>query len=233
MTTRKTAPRKAAPRRSSAAAPVVVPVAGEPTGRFAEVLAEARRAGMAVEPYEITEDLVLYPPDPDRTMALDKYSAAYLLAQTSAVMLVQTAPTPPSDPAERLKFAEQQTAEVENAWRHAEECLTRYNEALFGGPDVYQRVTEFFRARPDWEKKAFEQDIKEKFLRLPHDGKCQACGQVVDPKAPSAAPESSTASSTTGPTSLGISPDTSAVPTPLTGSEVPAPGLSSTTSSTP
>lgn len=203
---------KKAMKSSPARAPRVVSVFGEPVGRFEQVLAETRAAGMAIEPFEVTEDLVLYPPTPSRVKALDQYSAAHLMGQAAALNCVRDGGT---------------TEELNAIYAQIEDAETAYNEALFGGADIYQQINEFFADRPDWERKAFENAVKNQFLRIPIDGCCQACGQVVDPKAPSGETESSGSSSTTGMSSSPTSPDTSTEPTPETGLGEPALGLSS------
>lgn len=237
-----------------AASPRVVSVGGEPVGRFAQVLAETRRAGLAVDEFQITDELTLYPPNETRMKALEQYSASYLLAQASAVSLLRTQGDPPpipvpgdppDDPAqhkawaaswdEELKAAYErrnswalaQQEALRSAYSQAEAAEQAFNEALYGGAGVLQEVEEFFADRPDWEKKAFGQAINEQFRRLPHDGRCQACGHEVDSEAGEPAGGSSGGSSTAGSSSKGISPSTSTEPMPATGSEDSDPGLSS------
>lgn len=223
-----TSPKKKA-TKGSLGAPRVVAAPGEPTGRFAKLLAEARYKGMAIEPYEITDDLVLQPPTEDRLKALDQLSAAHLLAQAAVVDLMRTQGEPPEDHEQRMVWAQQRNAELKEAYAQCEDAVTAYNIALFGGEDEYQRVNEFFATRPEWEKRAFERDIKEQFLRLPVDDVCPACHQVVNPEAGESGAESSGSSTTSGTTSTSTSPENSAAPTSSTGSEEPEPGDSSST----
>lgn len=221
--TRKGSPATASPR--------VVSVAGEPTGRFAQVLLETREAGLSIEPFEITEDLVLQPPSRARVKAMEQASAAYLLAQTSAVALVGSQGAAPTDDDERAVWAKKRQEELSNAYALADEAEQAFNEALFGDADVYQRVCEFFEDRPGWQRQAFENAVNQQFRRLPKDGTCQACGQVVDENAGESEGESSGSSSTSGTSSTVTSPQNSTEPTPATGSAVSDPGPSS--SSTP
>lgn len=254
------APKKSAKGSLAAASPRVVTAAGEPFGRFAEVLAKTRAAGLAVDEFEITEELILYPPTETRMHAMEQTQAAYLLAQASAVSLIRTQGDPPAIPekgaapedpaewaafeaayAERVKavyeqreaWAQSQQDALRAAYKQCDEAEQAFNEALYGGPDMLQRVEEFFAGRPDWEKKAFAQAVSEQFRRLPHDGRCQACGTVVDQQAGEDAGESSTTSSTTGTSSKGTSPSTSTESTPATGSADSDPGTSSSTTATP
>jgi hypothetical protein len=209
----------------------VVSVSGEPIGRFARILAEARDKGLAVEPYEVTEELIIYPPTETRLKALDQASAAHLLAQAAAVDLVRSQGVPPdtADHEARVQWASQRNAELQAAYEQAEKALDAYNIAFFGGEDVYQRVNEFFAGRDYMERRLFEKDIKEQFLKLPVDDKCQACGQVVDPTPGEPVGESSGGSSTSGTSSTETSPESSTEPTSSTGSEEPDPGPSSST----
>ncbi|OCB09226.1 hypothetical protein A5717_25975 [Mycolicibacterium porcinum] len=227
-----TSPKKKATAKGSSGAPRVVAAPGEPTGRFAQLLAQARHKGMAIEPYEITEDLVLQPPTEDRLKALDQLSAAHILAQAAVVDLMRTQGEPPDDHELRMVWSKQRNAELAEAYRACEDAVTSYNVVLFGGEDEYQRVNEFFATRPEWEKRAFEQDIREQFLRLPVDDVCPACHQVVNPEVGESDAESSGTSTTSGTTSTSTSPENSAAATSGTGSEDLDPGSSSSTTPT-
>ena len=226
-------PQKKARKGSPAAAsPRVVAAAGEPTGRFAQVLAETRAAGLAIEPFEITEDLVLYPPNQARQKQLQEASAAYILAQAVAVELIRVQSPVPEDHDEKIRWAQTQQEALRNAYEQAEKAEQAFNEALFGGPDMYQRVCEFFADRPEWERMAFESAVNEQFRRLPKDGCCQACGQVVDQQAGESEGESSGLSSISGTSSKTTSPSNSTEPMPETGSAESGPGPSSSTTPT-
>lgn len=222
------APKKARKGSPAAASPRVVTAGGEPTGRFAQVLAETREAGLAIEPFEITEDLVLYPPTKARQKQLQEASAAYILAQAVAVELIKVQAPVPDDDDEKVRWAQTQQEALRNAYEQAEKAEQAYNEALFGGAETYQRVQEFFADRPEWEQRAFENAVNEQFRQLPKDGLCQACGQVVDQNEGESEGESSGSSSTTGTSSTTTSPSNSES-TPETGSEEPGPGPSSST----
>lgn len=223
-------PKKKATKVSPAtASPRVVTVGGEPIGRFAQVLAETRAAGLLIDKFEITDDLVLYPPNEARQKALEQTSAAYLLAQASAVALIRTQGIPPDEPEERIRWAQTQQEALKTAYEAAEAAELAFNEALFGGPEVYQRVQEFFADRQYPERQAFESAINQQFRRLPADGVCLACGHEVTPEVGESVGESSGGSSTSGQSSSETSPSNSTEPTPETGSEEPAPGPSSTT----
>lgn len=204
-----------------------VSVGGEPTGAFARVLAETRAAGMAIDPFEITEDLVLQPPTETQTKLIEHYSAAYLLAQGSALQLLRSQGAAPDSHDERVTWAQQRNAELDQARLVAEEAEQRFNEQLFGGPEMYQRVQEYFVGRPAWEKQAFIDAVNRQFRRLPQDGKCAVCGNEVDAHAGESTGESSGGSSDSGKSSRETSPSTSTEPTPETGSAAPAPGPSS------
>lgn len=225
-------PTKATKGSAAGASPrVVMSPAAEPVGRFAEVLAETRRAGMAIEPFEVTEGLTLYPPTEARTKKMDNAQAAYLLAQTTVASLVSTMQVPPDaleDPEARIAWSETQQKALLNAQKAAADADQAFNEALYGDTEVLQRVEEFFANRPGWEKVAFAEAVNAQFRRLPIDGKCQACGQEVDDGAAGESEGgSSGGSSTSGPSSSETSPITSTEPTPTNGSEGHDPGPSS------
>lgn len=224
-------PKKKATKGSPSPTPRVVSVGGEPTGAFARVLAETRAAGLAIERFEITEDLVLEPPTETQMDLVEQYSAAYLLAQSSALNLLRSQPPAPEDHEERATWAQQQQEALNNAYTIAKEAERKFNEALYGGPEMLQRVEEFFTGRPGWEKQAFASAVNQQFRRLPKDGCCAACGQVVDEQAGESDGESSGGSSTSGTSSNVTSPtpESSEGSTPATGSEEPGPGPSSST----
>lgn len=225
------AKKKAAPQGSLAAqSPRVVAPAGEPSGRFARILHETHAAGGAMQPYEVTEGLVLYPPNEARKKAMDQYSAAYLLANASAVNLIRTQGIPPDateDGKAREVWAKTQQESLRNAYDAADEAEKKFNEALFGGPDVLQQVDEYFASRPWDERAIFEQDINKEFRRLPDNGVCQFCQSVIDAEAGESVGESSGGSSISGQSSKETSPIPSTESMPATGSEESDPGPSS------
>ena len=172
---------------------------------------------------------------------MDQYSTSHLLAQSSVFSLVRTQgePPPPDEHEARVLWSQQRQKELEACYKLSGDALTGYNVALFGGEELAQRVDEFFAGRPAWERRAFEKDIKEQFLKLPVDGTCQACGGTCrncggeikpagEPSGESGG-ESSGGSSISGTSSTGTSPDTSTASTSTTGSEEPAAGPSSST----
>jgi hypothetical protein len=224
-------PKKKATKGSPPAASRVraVTVGGEPTGAFARVLQEARAAGLAIEPFEITEDLILQPPTESQTKLIEHYSAAYLLAQGSALQLLRSQGKAPEDPEQRITWAQQRNAELDMARQVAEEAEQKFNEALFGGPEMYQRINEYFATRPGWERQAFIDAVNHQFRRLPKDGACKVCGTVIDERAGESGGESSGGSNTAGTSSTQTSPSTSTESMPSTGSEASAPGPSSST----
>lgn len=221
------APKRKTTKVSPTAAPRVVSAAGEPIGRFAQVLADTRAAGMAIDDFDIAEGLVLPPPTELRMKALEQCSAAYLLAQATAVSLIRTQGDAPDDLDERITWAQKQQQALANAYQAAEDAELAFNVALFGGEELYQQVQEFFTERPNWEKAAFETAVNQQFRRLPVDGCCQACGQAVDAEAGESAGESSGGSSTSSQSSKETSPSTLMEPMPATGSEDSDPGPSS------
>lgn len=225
-TKKKTATKGSPPAASRVRA---VTAAGEPIGRFAEVLREARAAGLAIEPFQITDDLVLLPPTESQMKDLEHYSSAYLLAQASALQLLRSQGAAPDDHEARVTWAQQRNAELDAARIMAEDAEQKFNETLFGGPETYPRVNEYFASRPGWEKQAFIDAVNQQFRRLPKDGVCKACGTTVDERAGESGGESSGGSSTAGTNSTPTSPSTATEPTPSTGSEAPDPGPSSST----
>jgi hypothetical protein len=290
------APKKRLP--ATTPPPRVVGPPGEPVGAFLATLEQAKRSGLAIEPYDIMPGLVLQPPTEARSKALASASAANLLAQTAAVKLVQNPEDPPAPPrplpnqiaaeldalANNIKgmmsagdvpdglieqmivavrnvgatvaevpppdiaeydeylrqferytelrngFPARQQRELKACQEMAEEAEEAYTEALIGADDN-QRVQEFFAERPDWQREAFVDAVTRRFLRLPDDGRCLACGHA-DPKERSSALTSATGSNTTGMKSPPTSPSTSEEPTLTTGGAEPDLGSSSPTSST-
>lgn len=223
---KKTATKGSSPAASRTAVRVVA-AGGEPAGSFARVLQEARQAGLAIEPFVITDDLILQPPTEAQMRDLEHYSASYLLAQGSTLQLMRSQDAAPEDHEERLAWAQKRNAELDKCRQMAEEAEQKFNETLFGGAEMYQRVDEYFATRPGWEREVFIDAVNQQFRRLPKDGVCKACGSVVDERAGESAGGSSGGSSTAGMSSTPTSPSSSTEPTSSTGSEVLVPGPSS------
>lgn len=159
------------------------------------------------QPYEITNAIVVYPPN--RTRRKQMYNAEMklslcngLLAQ--AMSRVSTpAPEKPADDApadEVLAYAKARgewevlvdgaDSAVESINAQIAEATEEYERGFFG--DAHDAVMEFFEDKPLlWDK--FVEDIKSEFLPAgPQDGKCRTCGQIVDEDAAGKAPTSST-----------------------------------------
>lgn len=204
------AKKTAAKRVSARLAPITAePVVDEPTGRWAQVLAETRAAGRGIDDFEVTADLVLHPPTPDRSVALQTASWAYQTALAAVAGAIRAG-------------SQEQVNEAGDAAKEAE---TAYTEALFGGPEKVAAVEEYFRTRPNWEKEVFVEAVKTQFLRLPADGKCPTCKQVVNAELAGKEPASSDSSTVTGTSSRPTA--SNEVSTPETGPEAPDPGPSS------
>lgn len=200
-----TPPKKRPPR----ARPVTAPVSGEPVGRWAQVLAEGQGIpGLAIYPFEVTADLILQPLTPRRSSKLGAAQNAYLVGLAAMAN------------AQRFGAKPDEVKEIQTA---IDDALVAYNEALFGEAD-YPRVTEYFIDEPAWKQELFVDAIKTQFLRLPDEDGCKSCGHIEGADAERIAaleaalaeldnehpllgkpvgkePESSTTSSTTGPTS--------------------------------
>lgn len=238
--TKKAAPKKRpAARRSPASAPVVAPRVGEPVGRWARILAEGQDTpGLQIEPFEVTDGLVLQPLTPRRAAKLGAAQTSYLAALAASANAVQFGAT------------RDQVDEINTA---IADSLQAYNEALFG-EDVFPAASEYFADKPAWQQELFVEAVKKQFLRLPdEDGKCPACSHTpggleariaeleaalveVDPSHPLVVQGggqvgkeggSSTTSSTTGTKSKKTSSTSATESTPGTGSAEPDPGLSS------
>lgn len=236
--TKKAAPNKTA-KRSPATAQIVAPVAGEPVGRWARVLAEGQATpGLAIAPFEVTADLVLQPLTPRRATKLGAAQTSYLAALAASASAAQFGAT------------QQQVDDINQA---IADSLAAYNEALFGETE-YPRVVEYFANDDAWKQELFVEAVKKQFLRLPdEDGKCPTCSHApggpearidelaaalaeLDPEHPLIAepggqvgkePGSSTTSSTTGTNSKKTSSESVTESTPGTGSVEPDPGPSS------
>lgn len=222
-----------APRRK--AGPAGSPIPGEPVGRWAQVLAEGQNTpGLAIEPFEVTDGLVLKPLTPRRARKLGAAQAAYLAALAAQINV------------QRFGATGDEVAEIQ---ARIDEALTAYNEALLG-EDEYRRVEAYFADQDSWKQELFLNAVKAQFLRLPDDGGCQVCGHVpdaleervaqleaalavIDPEHPALGgelgkePESSTSSSTTGTSSTPTSPTSSTGSTSRTGRGALARGRSS------
>lgn len=191
-----------AAKKITKAAPPALVAGGEPTGKWAEVLAKTRAEGKAIEPFEVTADLVLYPPTPARSKAMSAATLAAQAAIAASVNAVQYGAT---------------ADEVTAIRQRMEAADLAYTEALFGA-DKLPAVEAFFADKGEWERQAFIDAVKKQFLRLPEqDGVCETCGHVFDEDAAGKGDGSSTTSSTTGMSSRETSPDTSEEPEPETG----------------
>ncbi|MBX9920009.1 MAG: hypothetical protein K2Y33_09325 [Mycolicibacterium frederiksbergense] len=206
-------------RTKARPAPAATPVPGEPVGQWAKVLADGQDIpGLAIEPFAITEGLVLQPLTSRRARALGAAQNAYLVGMATMAN------------AQRLGSSPEAVTAIQAM---IDEGLQKYNEALFGEAE-YPRVAEYFADQESWKQELFVEAVKRQFLRLPDDdGACQLCGHVEGSeaeriKALQAAlaeldkdhpllsepvgkgSESSTTSSTTGPSSSETSQPSSA-----------------------
>jgi hypothetical protein len=207
---------------------------GEPTGAWARVLADTRAKGKAIEPFEITEGLVLSPPTPTRARAMARATLSVQAAIAASV--------------NAIKFGADQ-AGVDAIQSQLEAGDAAYTRALLGD-DNYDAVQEFFANKGQWELEAFYTAIKVQFLKEPTEEELTRIEQLedqvtqlvaavkrLDPdnpvlaeiagERPGKGPESSTTSTTTGQTSNPTSPDTSGFE-PATGATTD-PGTSSST----
>ncbi|MCX2931408.1 hypothetical protein ORI20_14075 [Mycobacterium sp. CVI_P3] len=186
---------------------------GEPTGRWAEIRAKTISEGKGVEPFEIAEGLVLYPPTPARSRAMNAATMATQAAIAAAANAVRTGA---------------KKAETDEIQKQMEDCDRAYAEALLGGPDVLAQVEAYFADKGQWELDLLLDAVKTQFLQLPDDGICQHCGQVVDADAAGKGEGSSTTSTATGMSSRQTSPDTAEASAPATGA-TDDPGTNSST----
>lgn len=214
----------ATPKKRTAKGSSVAAAAGEPIGKWAQVLAETREAGGVIEPFEITADLVLHPPTPARAKAM---GAAQNAAQAAIAAMFNAA-----------KFGAT-PEEVEQIQQTIEAADLKYTKALIGD-DEFEAVEAYFAHRGAWERDVFLTALKKQFLRLPDEEEIdfeertyqlEEALREVAPDHPLLAPgkgnESSTTSSTTGMSSRPTSPENSTESTPETGSGEPGPGLNS------
>lgn len=150
-------------KRTSKGSPVTAPVVGEPVGRWAKVLAEGQEIpGFAIEPFEVTDDLVLQPLTPRRASKLGAAQNAYLVALAAMAN------------AQRFGATKEETEQIQAS---IDASITAYNEALFG-EDEYPRVVEYFADQPAWKQELFVTAVKQQFQRLPDDGGCKTCGHI-------------------------------------------------------
>lgn len=210
-------------KRTAKGSPAVT--AGEPVGKWAQVLAETHAAGKAIEPFEITENLVLYPPTPDRARRM---GAAQNAAQAAIAAMFNAA---------KHGASAEEVQQIQDLMERSE---TEYTRALVGDNE-YEAVQGYFANRAEWQREAFIDAIKKQFLRLPDDDEVdlhervseleEALGDLDENHplltAPGKGNGSSTTSSTTGMSSRETSPSTSTESMPETGAEEPGPGHSS------
>lgn len=181
-------------RKAAKGSPVAAVVAGEPTGRWAEVIAKTRASGKAIEPFDLTPDLILYPPTPKRAKAMGRATLAAQAAVSASVNAV------------RFGATAEESAEISDTIEAAD---LAYTKALIG-EDQFDAVETFFEDKGEWERQAFVEALKRQFLRLPEEeGACAHCGHVTDEAEAGKELGSSTSSSTTGMSSRETSPSTS------------------------
>ena len=191
-----TAAKKAAPRKK--AAPLQAIPRDEPMGRFAQLLTEIEPD----EPYQVTADLFIQPPSKGRMELIITAQSAYIIArgQLEAMMspLTDAAGKPLKDDDDQLIFPKVSEAQLGELEKLVNKAAENYDRALFG--DSYDEV---MRLSLGWTGKvwnAFYEDVQDKFLPVPADGKCPTCGNIVNREAAGEAPASATSSSTTGTT---------------------------------
>lgn len=214
----------ATPKKRTAKGSPVAAATGEPIGKWAQVLAETHEAGKAIEPFEITENLVLQPPTPARAKRL---GAAQNAAQAAVAAMFNAA-----------KFGAT-AEEVAQIQKLIEDSEVEYTKALVGDAE-FPAVDAYFAERAEWERDAFITALKKQFLRLPDEEEIDLIDRVTkleaalaehDEQHPLLAPGkgigSSTTSSTTGMQSRETSPESSTESTPETGAEAPVPGPNS------
>lgn len=225
-----------AEKKTKATPPSTV-AGGEPTGAWARIRAEAVAKGKFVGPFQITDELVLSPPTPERARAMGRYTSA---AQATVAALINAVQN--GAPA-------QEVTEIRD---RLDEADAGYTRALIG--PQYDAVVAYFADKEQDELKVFLEAVKHQFLREPTEEELSRieqleervntlCGIVLklDPdnqvvadilgERPGKEPGSSTTSNATGTNSNPTSPDTS-VPGQGTGSTT-TPDLGASSSTTP
>lgn len=195
-------------------------------GRWAQVLAEGQKTpGLAIDPFQITEDLTLQPLTPGRARALGAAQAAYFTALTAL------------GNAQRFGASKEEMVSIQE---RIDESSDAYARALYG--DEHDAVVAYFATQAAWKQELFVDALKKQFLRLPGDDGCPVCayepGELedrveqlekalaeIDPEHPALGgevgkePGSSTSSSTTGTNSSETSPTSSTASTSGTGAK--------------
>ena len=183
--------KKVAPLRAA-------PIGDTPIGRFAELLTEIEQPA----PYEVTASVSIIPPDRARMGLVITAQSAYVIARGQLESMI----TPLKD--EQGNDLKDDRGEpimptVDRAQLNQLEALCNtaaenYDRALFGDAyDEIMRLSEGWTAAV-WN--AFYQDVQNRFLPLPENGKCPTCGAIVDMAQAGKQPASSTSSSVTGTT---------------------------------
>ena len=145
----------------SRASATVKTVAGEPVGHWAKVLTETRAKGKAVDPFEVTEDLVIYPPTPERARQMQAGTMSVQAAIAAAANAV------------RMGATQQELDEIQ---KQIDAGDTVYLEGLIGKESL-PLVDAFFADKGDWEKKLFFEAVKKQFLQLPDDDDEESAGK--------------------------------------------------------
>jgi hypothetical protein len=148
--------KKAAPRPIKQPPPPVIPA-----GRLLELQLETNLP----QPYVLTDTITVYPPNKARA---DKIREAQMTKLVYSALLSQTMNTPGATQ-DLLEGLNKKIEEADNA----------YQEALLG--DSHDDVIALLATLDDQLAQAFQRDVvKQFFPNQPVDGKCQACGQVID-----------------------------------------------------
>lgn len=168
-------------------APVIVHPAA-PSGRFLELQQTVRK----VEPYEITQDLIVMPPTKRQNDEIIAAQAAFTVAQGQLEEILTPFLVPKLDiegkpvlddegkPVVEEKYAEVDPVRIERINTLISHANANYNRALFGS--AYAGVMEFFQERPVGEWNAFYKDIQNEFMPVPEGGACPTCGHINDPE---------------------------------------------------
>lgn len=135
--------------------------AGEPVGHWAKVLTDTRAKGKAVDPFQVTEDLVIDPPTPERARQMQAGTMSVQAAIAAAANAVRTGAT---------------QDELDTIQKQIDAGDTVYLEGLVG-KDKLPLIDAFFADRGDWEKKLFFEAVKKQFLQLPDDDDEESAGK--------------------------------------------------------
>lgn len=168
------------PKRAPAkrAAPISARIQDAPIGRFAKLLTEIEQP----EPYEVTANCSIMPPDKDRMELMVSSQTAYIIARGQLDALT----SPIVDDEGNMVLDENKQPimpsvnreQIDNLEALVKRAAEQYDRAVFG--DAYDEVMRLSRKWTGAVWNAFFKDVQDTFLPIPEGGLCPTCGNVAN-----------------------------------------------------